>query len=496
MSLRNKLLALVVLPLVVCTSIAIILSSIKINNQGIHGLTDKANAILTLNILEFVQNHVEGNSVIEIDKIIALKGVTSKVDSASQNYKFRIASPDPIDDKHKATSKELEFIQRFENENIEDITYIDKENQNLWVMRPVYMDESKGCLECHEGGKASNNSNHGALRGIFVVESDMKTIQNQVNNSIVQTSLIGFFVLIIAAVLGILVVRRISKALNQIMVVSQKVSEGNLTEKVSIKTNDELEKLGMHINNMVDSLSRILKGVNNAVNELNSASAEMTSTSTIISDGAQNQMVHFQELSDSVQDTTHNISVASEFVKKSESNAAMAEQGMKNTIDSIIKIEESSKKIYHEIQVINSIAFQTKILALNAAIEAARAGEFGKGFAVVAAEVQKLSELTTNSSKEINEVTQNSLKQVVEGVKIAQDAGNKIKEIIKMVSEISASLGEITTSAMEQNHIVAKNNDITGSNAAAAEELNASTLALKEQADALLEIVSYFELKN
>jgi methyl-accepting chemotaxis protein len=174
----------------------------------------------------------------------------------------------------------------------------------------------------------------------------------------------------------------------------------------------------------------------------------------------------------------------------------MAEQGMKNTIDSIIKIEESSKKIYHEIQVINSIAFQTKILALNAAIEAARAGEFGKGFAVVAAEVQKLSELTTNSSKEINEVTQNSLKQVVEGVKIAQDAGNKIKEIIKMVSEISASLGEITTSAMEQNHIVAKNNDITGSNAAAAEELNASTLALKEQADALLEIVSYFELKN
>jgi methyl-accepting chemotaxis protein len=110
--------------------------------------------------------------------------------------------------------------------------------------------------------------------------------------------------------------------------------------------------------------------------------------------------------------------------------------------------------------------------------------------------VQKLSETSSNSSMVINEVTENSLRQVAEGVKIAKDAGNKIHEIINMVKEISTRLNQIAESAREQTEIVVKNTEITSSNAAAAEELDASTQALKDQADALLNIVSYFNLKD
>ncbi len=150
MTLRNKLLTLVVLPLLICTTVAVILSSVKIHKQGIQGLTDKSNAILTQNILDFVYNHEEGNSVVEKDKVEALKGVTSKIDEASTNYKFRISSPNPIDEKHKASDIDLQFINKFEKEKFENLTYIDKNNSKLWVMRPVYMDKSKGCMECHE----------------------------------------------------------------------------------------------------------------------------------------------------------------------------------------------------------------------------------------------------------------------------------------------------------------------------------------------------------
>lgn len=125
-----------------------------------------------------------------------------------------------------------------------------------------------------------------------------------------------------------------------------------------------------------------------------------------------------------------------------------------------------------------------------------RQPEHGKGFAVVAAEVQKLSEISEKSSKEINDLTSNSLKQVEDGVKIAEDAGLKIQEIIQMVSEISSNLSQIADSASEQNNIVNQNTEITNANAAAAEELDASTTALKQQADALMEIVGYFNLKS
>ncbi len=324
----------------------------------------------------------------------------------------------------------------------------------------------------------------------------MTDIQKQVRGAIVQNSAIGFLVMILAVIIGVFIVRRISSAVDQITTLSQKVSEGDLKVHADIKTNDELEKLGNYINNMVTSLNKVLSGVISTSNELNSATREMANASSTISEGAHNQSTQFVELSESVQNTTDNITVASDYIKKSEIQANAAETGMNNTIDSISKIEESSKKIYEEVQTINSIAFQTKILALNAAIEAARAGEYGKGFAVVAAEVQKLSDITANSSKEINDVAMKSLNQVEEGVKIARDAGLKIKEIIEMVKEISDRLSHIAESAMEQNQIVKQNTEITNSNASAAAELDAASRTLKDHADSLLEMVRYFTLHD
>jgi len=496
MSLRKKLLLLVVLPVVICTAVAVILSSAKLYNQGIQNLTDKSNAILTLNILEYVHHHSDAGSVIELDRNKVLAGVTSKIDSASQNYKFRIASPEPINDLFTATPQDAVFIDRFKHENIEAITHIDHEANSLIVMRPVYMNEAKGCLNCHESENVTNSTQHGSLRGIFIVESEMHTLKEKITSAIILNSLVGIFIATIAIILGIIIVRNISNAIGQINAVCAKVSDGNLNEVVSIKTHDELELLGNFINNMVASLNKVLNSVHDAANELNSATNEMTQTSSAISNGAQNQILSFNELTDSVQKTTDNIVQASEFIKKSEVNAGLAEIGMTNTIESISKIEESSKKINYEVQIIDSIAYQTKILALNAAIEAASAGEHGKGFAVVAAEVKKLSEITANSSRKINEVTKVSLTQVEAGVKIAKDAGDKIKEIIKMVADIADSLKEMARTAQEQSELVSKNAEVTNSNAASAEELDASANALKDQANSLLDIVSYFELKT
>lgn len=497
MSLRKKLLALVIIPVIVCTTLAIVTSSINIRNQGIHGLEDKSNALLTLNILEYIENHQYGTSLFDIEAGEQLAGVTSIADVEAEQYEFRIASMQPKSKKHTATESEIPFLKKFEEENIEGLTHIDEATNSLWVMRPVYMDKEKGCMRCHKLDKETGlELKDHDLRGIFIVKSSMEHLKKKVNESIIENSLIGLIVVVIAVVIGILVLKRIVLALKQIVDVSRNVSEGNLQRRVDINTKDELHALGNFINRMVESLNSILQRVHEASNNLIAGTSEITNISQVISDGAHNQVVQFDEFSSSVTNTTQNVISANKLANESSQKAGMVEEEMNKITTTISAIEKSSQQIDEEVKVIEDIARNINILALNAAVEAARAGEHGKGFAIVAAEVRKLSQLTSQSSIKITEVASKSLNQVESGVGVIEEAGKKIKQIIELVNRIAHTLNEISDATKEQTRIMDNNSSITSSNSSSANKLNDSAAVLSERATKLLDMVKLFKLSK
>ena len=162
-------------------------------------------------------------------------------------------------------------------------------------------------------------------------------------------------------------------------------------------------------------------------------------------------------------------------------------------------IEGSSKRVIEIVQIMQEIAFQTKLLALNAAVEAARAGEAGRGFAVVAQEVRSLAERSRQALLQIRDLNGESRAQVERGVGAAQSAGIAFTEILESIRRVAELMPEIAHASEEQasaitgiNHSLSDLDGNTQKNATLVEQSLAASCALAEQATHLASLMETF----
>ncbi|MFC7687570.1 methyl-accepting chemotaxis protein [Ureibacillus sp. GCM10028918] len=316
---------------------------------------------------------------------------------------------------------------------------------------------------------------------ISVIEkSELLATANSIRTNIF---IIGGIIAVIAVIVSILVSLGITRRIKSISDVSLAMSNGDLTQLVEIKSNDEIGDMAKNYNIMSNSLKETIKKISFESQALSATSEELAASSienqkasNQISDsiqsvatGTDEQNVamdnavdiinevfkHVDDVTVSMNNVSHSIHYSAETAKQGSDVVEQTVKQMgeidKNVSSSAEKIgvlNEKSNEVSQISLMIQSISEQTNLLALNAAIEAARAGEHGKGFAVVADEVRKLAEQSSHSALQINEIIIDIKDGIKDSMSLVNQGANSAKEGIKLVNESGKAFGEIKDSVL------------------------------------------------
>lgn len=267
---------------------------------------------------------------------------------------------------------------------------------------------------------------------------------------------------------------------------SAKVAAGDLRERLSSDSNDEMGRLGKDLNTMTENLSIMAQQITEASHNMVATLEQVKHSVDVQSSGASEQASSINQITASLGEIEKSSNQTIEKAKalgeaadrtreKGQMGLEAVEQsvlGMKEVKDkvqiiaqTILDLSNKTQQVGEITAVVNGLAQQSKMLALNASIEAAKAGEAGKGFAVVASEVKTLAEQSEQSTAQVQKIledirhatekavmaTEEGTKGVDYGTRLVEQTGDVVRSLSEVISETTVASQQIEAAVRQES---------------------------------------------
>ncbi|WP_199460242.1 methyl-accepting chemotaxis protein [Vibrio owensii] len=374
----------------------------------------------------------------------------------------------------------------------------------------------------YESNKAEFEHQFGVVRDQLnvvkdAIEAKQKTLKTDIAAAAFRAEVIleaGIAIVILAA-LGMvaLLLKTVVTPINDIKEAMVQIAsgEGDLSQRISINSQDEIGLLAGGFNQFVTKIQATVSQVVESSNTLRQEMNNLNALTATIADSTVGQ----QRDSEAVAAAVHEMQVTSRNVSDSATEAALASQTaneelsntnviLEQTVAAIRdlagEIESASQvintldndvsNIASVLDVIRGIAEQTNLLALNAAIEAARAGEQGRGFAVVADEVRSLASRTQKSTGEIQAMIEKLQAGAAQAVEVMQGSKTSSEDTIQSAGLATESLAEILNAIARMNEMNAHIATAAGQQSSVSDEVNSNVQGIADSSTSIVDVVS------